>query len=380
MCIRDRLYQVATSFLDPSSISYPFRKLFRNKNINFRMAEVLNVDTESRVVFLYDGVALKYDELIFAAGASTNFYGNENVKKNALSLKGIDDALNMRNALLKTLEEAMATPDPETRRKLLTIVVAGGGPTGVEVAGMLAEMKKYILGKDYPDLENDYGDIYIVDGGPSLLAPMSDKTHAGTYKAMTSLGVKVILNAHVDDFTDGKVILNNGLVIETKTLIWAAGITANIFAGIPASSLGSGNRMVTDVYNKVSGTNHIWAIGDISIQKTDDYYPRGHPQLAQVAMQQGRNLAKNFLGLEKDKPMKPFKYFDKGEMAIVGRHHAVVDLFKHKVHLRGFPALVIWLFIHVVSLINYDNKIRTLYSWLVAYLSRDQSLRMIFKS
>ena len=343
------------------------------------MAEVLSVDTQTQTISLSDG-ELHYDHLVFAAGAKTNFYGIESIQKNAISLKGIDDGLNMRNALLATLEQAAVTKDPVERKKLLTIVVAGGGPTGVEVAGMLAEMKKYIIAKDYPELIGSSGKIYIVDGGPNLLAPMSDKTHKETYSALSKLGVKVKLNTHVIDFSNDQVKFADDEIIEAKTLIWAAGITANTFEGIPLSSTGSGRRMITDVFNKVEGLNNVWAIGDISIQKTDPVYPNGHPQLAQVAMQQGRNLAKNFLAISKGQTPKPFKYFDKGDMAIVGRHSAVVDLFKHKVHLRGFPALIIWLFIHLVSLVTTDNKLKTLYNWAVAFITRDQSLRMIFRA
>jgi NADH dehydrogenase len=236
------LYQVATSFLEPSSISYPFRKLFRDKRVSFRMAELLKVDPETQTVYLSDG-ELSYNHLVFAAGAKTNFYGIKSIEQNAISLKGIDDALRMRNTLVKTLEKAAVATDPAAREKLLTIVVAGGGPTGVEVAGMLAEMKKYILAKDYPELATKPGKLYIVDGGPNLLAPMSDKTHNETRKALMALGVEVLLNTHVSDFTNGQVKFSNGEIIEAETLIWAAGIIANTFEGIPATSLGIGKYM-----------------------------------------------------------------------------------------------------------------------------------------
>jgi NADH dehydrogenase len=262
----------------------------------------------------------------------------------------------------------------------MTIVITGGGPTGVEVAGMLAEMRKYILEKDYPELKRAEGDIYIIDGHPFLLAPMSDKTHEGTYKALTQLKVRIKLSTHVESFENGQIKFSDGEVIEAKTLIWAAGITAHTFEGIPVGSLGAGKRMITDVYNQVKGLRNIYAIGDISIQETDPVYPQGHPQVAQVAIQQGHRLARNLLAMAKNKPLKPFKYFDRGDMAIVGRHHAVADLFKHKVHLSGFLGLMSWLFIHLISLVNYNNKIKTFYHWAVAYSTRDQALRMIFRS
>lgn len=373
------LYQVSTSFLEPSSISYPFRKLFRKDNIRFRMGEPVKVDPVTQTVYLKDG-ELSYDYLVFASGAKTNFFGNVNIEANAIPMKSIDDGLRMRNALLQTLERAAVAKDPAERKKLLTIVVAGGGPTGVEVSGMLAEMKKYIFKKDYPELIDQPGAIYIIDGSPALLSAMSEKTHQDAYKVLTDLGVKIKLNLHVNDYVDGNILLSNGEIIEANTLIWAAGITANTFEGIPATSLGPGKRMLTDEHNKVIGLENIYSIGDASIQMTDADYPKGHPQIAQVAIQQGQTLASNFIAMTKGQPLKAFKYFDKGDMAIIGRNSAVVDLFKHKVHFGGIIALLMWLFIHLISLVNYRNKLRTLYNWAVAYMSRDQSFRMIFKS
>ncbi|MCQ6959060.1 NAD(P)/FAD-dependent oxidoreductase [Mucilaginibacter aquariorum] len=373
------LYQVSTSFLEPSSISYPFRKLFRKDHISFRMGEPVKIDPATQTVYLKDG-EISYDYLVFASGAKTNFFGNENIEKNAIPMKTIDDGLRMRNALLKTLEQATITPDTAERKKMLTIVVAGGGPTGVEVSGMLAEMKNYIFKKDYPELINQPGGIYIVDGSPNLLGAMSEKTHKEAYKVLTNLGVKVKLNTRVSDYVDDKVTLSDGEVIESKTLIWAAGITANTFDGIPVSSLGAGKRMITDQYNKVQGLDNIYAIGDAAILTTDAAYPIGHPQIAQVAIQQGKTLANNFIAMAKGNPLKAFKYFDKGDMAIIGRNHAVADLFKHKLHFGGIIALFMWLFIHLISLVNYRNKLQTLYNWAVSYISRDQSFRMIFRS
>ena len=374
------LYQVATSFLEPSSISYPFRKLFKGRDIAFRMATVLHVDTEDNILHLTDGSELEYDYLIFAAGSKTNFFGNESIQRNAFSLKGIDDALFIRNELIKTLEKASLEKDPVEKQKLLTIVIAGGGPTGVEVAGMLAEMKQNILGMDYPELKMDEAQIYVIDGAPYLLAPMSDKTHNAAYEALTSMDVHIKLKTQVTLFENDKVHLSNGEIIEAKTLLWAAGVIAHTFEGINETSLGRGKRMITDAYNLVQGYHNVYAIGDISIQFTDDVYPAGHPQLAQPAIQQGKRLAKNLLAMAQGKPLKPFKYFDRGDMAIIGRRYAYADLFKHKFHLGGLPGLLGWLFIHLISLVNYDNMLRTLYSWAISYLTCDQSLRMIFRS
>lgn len=372
------LYQVATAFLEPSSISYPFRKLFRNKSIHFRMAEFLAVDTINKTVELSDGI-LRYDHLVFATGSDTNFFGNKEIESSSISLKGIGDAIYMRNQLIKTMEKATVELDPIERKKLLTIVIAGGGPTGVEVAGMLAEMRKYILGRDYPELQGSPSEIYIVDGADVLLAPMSKKTHSDAYATLSKLGVIIKLNTRVISYDQDIVNLSDGTGIASKTLIWAAGVTARAFKGIPSSSLGVGNRMVTNEYNQVIGLENIWAIGDTSIQQTDPAYPKGHPQLAQPAIQQGKTLAGNFKNMVNGRPMKAFKYFDRGDMAIIGRRHAYADLFKHKLHLRGLMGLLGWLFIHLISLVNYNNKIKTLYGWAVAYFTRDQVLRMIFR-
>lgn len=374
------LYQVATSFLEPSSISYPFRKLFRKKGIYFRMATVSSIDTTTNKVYLHDGGVLTYDILVLAAGSKTNFFGNDAIQRNAFSLKGIDDALFMRNELVKVLEKASVETDPGERKKLLTVVIAGGGPTGVEVAGMLAEFKQYIFGKDYPELQGMGTEIYVIDGAPNLLQPMSDQSHADALKRLTKMGVHVKLSTRVVAFENDRVYLSDDSIIEAKTLIWAAGVIANTFKGISISSTNKSNRLKTDDYNRVQGYQNVYAIGDISIQFGDVAYPQGHPQLAQPAIQQGTQLAKNLKRLAKGKPMKPFDYFDRGEMAIIGRNYAVADLFKHKLHFGGLPGLLSWLFIHLISLVNFNNKIKTLYGWTIAYLTNDQFLRMIFHS
>lgn len=374
------LYQVATSFLEPSSISYPFRKLFTGKGVQFRLASVLKVDTQQNKLFLSDGEQLQYDLLVLAAGTETNFFGNESIKQNAVFLKSIDDALFMRNELIRLFEKAAVEKDPVEREKLLTIVIAGGGPTGVEVAGMLGEMKKYLIGKEYPELKNSPINIHVIEGASTVLSAMSNKTHQRAAEALKQLGVQVKLNTLVTSFKDEQVHLSDGSLIHAKTLLWTAGVVARTFDGIAATSLGKGRRMITDAYNRVQGYDNVFAIGDISIQFTDQDYPNGHPQLAQPAIQQGKTLAVNLLRMAKGKQPKPFKYFDRGDMAIIGRKFAVADLFKHKVHLGGLLGLISWLFIHVISLVNYNNKIKTLYNWGVAYITSDQALRMIFQT
>ena len=373
------IYQVATAFLEPSSISYPFRKFFAGKkNLQFRLGELQKVIPSENKIILNNG-ELQYDHLVFATGAETSYFGMENVKKNAIPMKTLNDAIEMRNALLKNLEKAAICKDIHERRKHLTIVVVGGGPTGVEVSGMFAEMRKNILLKEYPELQTSASNIYLVDGGDALLSPMSAESQADTLEAVTQLGVVVKLNTRVIDYKDDTVFFADGKTIQTKNLIWAAGVSAREFEGIPAESYGRGKRMATDAYNKVNCTENIYAIGDTCIQLNDEDFPSGHPQVAQVAIQQGINLAENFKLMLQNKPLKPFKYNDKGSMAIIGKNKAVVDLPKPKMHFKGFFAWMIWLFVHLMSLITYRNRLNTFYHWMIAYFSKDQSLRMIIR-
>lgn len=373
------IYQVATAFLEPSSISYPFRKFFSGKkNLQFRLGNLLKVIPSENKIILNNG-ELKYDYLVFATGAETNYFGMENVKKNAIPMKTLNDAIIMRNTLLKNLEKAAICKDIRERRKLLTIVVAGGGPTGVEISGMFAEMRKSILLKEYPELITSASNIYLVDGANALLSPMSKASQKDTLEAITKLGVIVKLNTTVVDYVDDTVYFKDGQTIQTKNLIWAAGVSAKNFEGIPTESYGHGKRMATDAFNKVNGTENIYAIGDTCIQHTDKDFPNGHPQVAQVAIQQGINLANNFKSMSQKKPLKEFKYNDKGSMAIIGKNKAVVDLPYPKMHFKGFFAWIIWLFIHLISLITYRNRVKTFFNWMIAYFAKDQSLRMIIR-
>ena len=373
------IYQVATGYLETSNISYPFRKLFRGKkNFTFRLGELEEVVPAQKKLVLSTG-EISYDYLVFATGCVTNYFGMESVEKNAIPMKTISDALQMRNTLLERLEQASREKDPDIRKKLLTVVVAGGGPTGVEISGMFAEMKRTIVAKDYPELAGANGEIYLVDGLKTLLAPMSEKSQKYAYDTLTKNGVKVRLNAMVKGFNNDVVEFSNGDTIVTKNLIWAAGVTAIVFKGIPEAAYGRGKRMIVDAYNKVEGMDDVYAIGDTCIQTTDAAFPQGHPQVAQVAIQQGQNLGKNLIKALSGASLKPFSYYDKGSMAIIGKNKAVADLPKPKLFFSGVLALFMWLFIHLLSLINYRNRIRTLYNWGVAYLTNDQSLRMIVR-
>lgn len=373
------IYQVATAFLEPSSISYPFRKLFAEKeNVQFRLGELLKVVPAEKKIILSNG-ELTYDTLVFATGAETSYFGMENVKQSAIPMKTLDDAIEMRNKFLLRMEKAAICTTDEERKRLLTIVVTGGGPTGVEISGMFAEMRNGILRKEYPELVGKGGDIYLVDGSSELLSPMSVKSQKHTYEALTALGVKIKLDVHVKDFVDDTVYLDNGETIVAKNLIWAAGVSAKLFEGLPPESYGRGKRMLVDEYNKVKGVDDIYSIGDTCIMLSDAKFPTGHPQVAQVAIQQGVMLAKNLKSLVRQKPLKAFAYHDKGSMAIIGKNKAVVDLPKPKIHLNGLIAWLAWLFIHLASLITYRNRIRTFWNWMIAYFTKDQSLRMIIK-
>lgn len=372
------LYQLAAGFMEPSSISYPFRRLFRKyKNARFRMATLREVVPSENKLILSNG-ELHYDVLVMATGAESNFFGNKDVEEKAMPMKTVGDALMLRNLVYTRLERATRTEDKELRRKLLSFAIAGAGPTGVELSGIFAEMKQNIMRKDYPELTyDDLGDIYLIDGQNTVLAPMSKKAQAYTEKILLKKGVKLKLGVQVTDFLNDEVYLSDGTVLDARNLIWAAGISAKTFKGIDDKQyLGRGRRMKTDAFNKMEGFENIYAIGDSSIMTTDPHFPQGHPQLAQVALQQASNLGKNF---NKDfvNPT-PFSYVDKGSMAIIGRNQAVADLPKH-IFLKGFLAWAIWAFIHIMSLVNFRNKMRALYNWVGYYISKDQSYRMVLR-
>lgn len=373
------LYQVATGMLDVSSISTPFRTLFKGaENIRFRMGELEKVDPKANKVQLSTG-ELDYDVLVIATGTKSNYFGMENIEKNALPMKTIDDAVKMRNYLLQKTEEATYTTDPEKKEKLRNVVISGAGPTGVEVAGMLAEMRNNMLEKIYPELSGSELEIYLVDAAPTVLPPMRQKSQNYTYKALTEMGVRVQLEKMVEDYKDDTVYFKDGDTIQTETLIWTAGVTARVFEGIPEDSYGRGKRLLVNEFNKVQGTENIYAIGDTALQKADLNFPEGHPQLANVAMQQGKHLAKSLMAMNKGLDPTPFSYYDKGSMAIIGRSKASADLTFPSKTYTGWLAWAMWLFIHLFQLINYRSRIKTMWNWTVAYFTQDQSLGMIVR-
>ncbi|WP_374462810.1 NAD(P)/FAD-dependent oxidoreductase [Chryseobacterium sp.] len=369
------IYQVATSFIEASNISYPFRKLFsNNKNVKFHMGSLLRVNPENKTIDTDTGT-LGYDYLVLALGTESNFFGMENVRKCALPMKNIEEALYLRNHILLTLEEAARNKDIREAEKLQNIVIAGGGPTGVELAGMLAEMGRYIAQKEYPEIKLGLSNLYLIDALPTLLSPMSQLAQKTAYEKLKELGVKILLNVSVKDYTDNKVILSDGNIIETETLIWTSGVIGKEVPGLPENSLGKGRRILVDAYNKVGGTNNIYALGDIALMLSEEKYPKGHPQLAQVAIQQGKNLAANFKRIEDGKVLEQFHYNDKGSMAIISKYNAVVDLPKHS--FNGFIAWLTWLFIHIIPLVGFKNKIQLAVDWFRLFITNNPSIRLI---
>lgn len=374
------LYQVATGFLEVGNISYPFRKMFQRwPNVDFYMGELKQILLGEKKVILTTG-ELPYDELIIATGTESNYFGNENVQKNAIPMKTIGDALYMRNTLLLSIEKSMRITDSMERQKYQTLVIAGGGPTGVEVAGMLAEMRKNILEKEYSGLKKEDVRIYLVDGSPTLLGPMSSHSQKYSKEALEKMGVVVKLGKLVKDFDNDVVQFSDGETIHTKLLFWTAGVTSKVFDGIPEEAYGRGRRLKVDAFNQVTGLPHIYAIGDTAIMSGDPEWPDGHPQVAQPALQQGRNLARNLDAFYSGTEMKPFTYADRGSMAIIGRSKAVADIPSPNMHIKGFIAWIMWLFVHLFSLIHYRNRITTMYNWTVSYFTKDQALRLIIRT
>ncbi|NOT52622.1 MAG: NAD(P)/FAD-dependent oxidoreductase [Chitinophagaceae bacterium] len=374
-------YQVATAGLDASNISFPLRKVFhKSKNVRIRLSELKQViPAENKVIT--DSEEIEYDALVLATGADTNFFGNAEVEKNAFPMKSTLEALQLRYRILENFEKALTVTDPDELQKLMNIVVAGGGPTGVELAGALAEMKKYVLPKDYPELDFSKMNIYLLEGTTRTLGTMSEKSSAQSRKYLERLGVTVMTGKLLKEYNGNTVLLNDGAIINTATVIWAAGIKGNIPGGINKELIARGNRIKTDRHCKVPGHDNVYAIGDLAYMETSAY-PNGHPQVAPVAMQQADMLAHNFKMIERrsrpDK-MYEFEYKDKGSMATVGRNLAVVDIPKPKLHFGGFLAWMIWMSLHLMLILGVKNRFFVFCNWLYNYITYDQNLRLIFK-
>ncbi|MGA9650962.1 NAD(P)/FAD-dependent oxidoreductase [Pedobacter sp.] len=370
------LYQVGTAFIEASNISYPFRKMFHGRNIQFFMGNLEHIDPLEKKVVTDNG-NLNYDTLVMAMGTETNFFGNQQIKKYALPMKTIDDALELRNHILLQLEKSVRTAEPGIRLTHSNIVIAGGGPTGVELAGMLAEMGKNIIRKDYPEANVWPGKIFLVDGLPTLLAPMSKKSQNEAISVLKNLGVEILLDRLVQNYDGEKVSLSDGTEISSSTLIWASGVVARSVDGIPETSLGKSRRILVDEFNKVQGLQDVFAIGDQCYQTSDPAFPNGHPQLAQVAIQQGSLLGENLNRENKGKAWKVFTYNDKGSMAIISKFHAVVDL--PKGFFKGFFAWLVWLFIHIIPIAGFRNKVKLSFNWIWSFLTNDPTLRLIIR-
>ncbi|MBJ7881414.1 NAD(P)/FAD-dependent oxidoreductase [Gelidibacter salicanalis] len=367
------LYQVATGMLDISSITIPFRTLFtKKKNLHFRLGELEAIDTETNTVQLSTG-PLHYDYLVIATGTESNFFGMETIEKNALPMKNVNDAIKLRNYLIMEGEKYTFCTNEDEKRKMRNIVISGAGPSGVEIAGMIAEMRKRKLMDIYPELDGEQLNIYLVDAASTVLPPMSEKSQKYTQKTLENLGIIVKLNKMVSDYKDDKVYFKDGESIETKTLIWTAGVTGIKIKGIREDAYVKGNRLIVDAFNKVVHYRNIYAIGDACIQKTDPEFPEGHPQLGSVAQQQGKVLAENFVAMTMNKSWEPFKYNDKGAMAIIGDQKAVADMTFPKTTLTGWIAWFSWLFVHLFLLVSYRNKFRTFWNWFNAYVGKGHS-------
>ncbi len=370
------IYQVASAGMEPSSISFPFRKILqRSKDIYFRMAELRAIYPEKKMIQTSIG-KVEYDYLVLAAGTTTNFYGNKNVEDGAMPMKTVAEAMGLQNAILANIERAITCATKVEQQELLNVVIVGGGATGVEVAGVLSEMKRTVLPHDYPDLDPSLMNIYLIEAGNRLLSGMSPESSAAVEKFLRRMGVNVLLNKMVTDYHDHKVALADGSELATRTFIWVSGVAGSPVGNISKEHLGRGQRVRVDRFNRVEGMDGVFCIGDQCIMEGDEDYPNGHPQLAQVAIQQGKNLARNIKRMEKGKDLRPFKYKNLGSMATVGRNKAVAEF--SNIKMSGFVAWVMWLVVHLRSILGVRNKLVVLLNWMWNYFNYNQSLRMIF--
>lgn len=372
------IYQIASAGIDPSSISFPFRQIFRKrKDFYFRMAEARMVDTEKKILQTSIG-KIDYDFLVLAAGATTNFFGNKNIEEWAIPMKTVPEAMGLRNALLSNFERALTCATEEERQELLNVVIVGGGATGVEIAGALAEMRRYVIPYDYPDMDSSLMHIYLIEAGDRLLAGLSQESSQKAYEFLKSMGVDIQFGKMVTDYRDHKVVMKDGTEIPTRTFLWVSGIRANAMPGIDESHMGRGFRFKVDEYNRIPGVEDVFAIGDQCLQTSDAAYPNGHPQVAQVAIQQAKNLAKNLKLINQgadSSEFTAFHYKNLGSMATIGRNKAVVEIGKFR--SQGFFAWVLWLVVHLRSILGVKNKMMVLLNWLWKYVSYNDSIRMI---
>lgn len=371
-------YQVATGGLDASNISFPLRKVFqKSKNVRIRLATLQQIlPSENKIIT--DTGEIDYDVLVLSMGADTNFFNNSNISDNSFPMKSTVEALQIRHRLIQNFEDALTVTDKDELQRLMNIVVVGGGPTGVELSGTLAEMKTYVLPKDYPELDFSKMNIYLLEGTDRTLGTMSLKSSRQSKRYLEKLGVQVMTQNIVKDYDGQDVLLQDGKKLHASTVIWAAGIKGNIPDGIDKSLIARGNRLLTDRQCRLLTYNNIYSIGDLASMKTPKY-PNGHPQVAPVAIQQAKFLAKKLRRGEEDSPLPEFEYKDKGSMATVGRNLAVVDVPRPKIHFRGFVAWMIWMGLHLMLILGVKNRFFVFSNWLYNYTTYDQNLRLIFK-
>lgn len=370
------LYQVATAGIEPSAISFPFRKIFKKrKYFHIRICEALRVIPEQNTLETSIGT-LDYDYLVIATGCYTNYFGNDKMAEQTMSLKTTSEALYNRNQVLESFEKAQNTNDLKEREKLMTFVIVGGGATGIELSGALAEMRKFILPQDYPDLDIKHMRIVLIDAGPRLLSGFSEKSSEEVQDYLTKKGVEVRVNSQVVDYANDLLTLGDGTDLAAANIYWVAGVKANSMEGLPQEAYGPGNRLKVDAFSRVTGSSNIFAVGDTALMISEDY-PRGHPQMVQPAIQQATLLVHNLKNIEKRLPLKPFVYHNKGSMATIGRNHAIVEL--KKIRFGGFLAWAVWLFIHLMSIVGVKNKLFIFTDWMWSYFTYDPSLRLIIK-
>jgi NADH dehydrogenase len=371
------MYQVASGGLGPDGIAYPLRRLIsKMPNVAFRMAEVEQIDTPNNTVITNIG-SFSYDYLCIATGAQTNFFGNKELETHSMQLKSIPDALDLRSDILQEFEKALSESESGNIERILNFVVVGGGPTGVETAGALAEIKKNVLPADYKELDASKMQVHLIEAAPRVLAAMSEISSKKAKQFLEELGVNVQVATSVQsyDAATGNLTLSSGEILKTDTVIWSAGVKGKTISGIPDEKLARGNRYKVDAYNRIEGYDNIFAIGDISYMTTDEAYPNGHPMVATVAQQQGKLLGKNLVQLLENKPLKPYKYLNLGSMATIGRHKAVFEIFGVK--MQGYIAWFAWMFLHLMLLVGFRNRVVVLLNWLWNYLSYSRAIRII---
>jgi NADH dehydrogenase len=369
-------YQVATAGLEPSAISFPLRKIFQHyKDFYIRIAEVTNIDTEKQQLWTTLGI-VRYDYLVLTQGASNFFFGMKNMESRSKTMKSVSEALDLRNTLLQNFEDALAATTDEDREGFLNLVVVGGGPTGIEVSGALADMRKFVLGKDYPELNQEKIHIYLIEGTNRLLLALSERSSEKAKEFLERLGVTVILNTRVRNFDGKQIETSDGKKIRTNLVIWTAGITGARIEGLRDISYGKNNRIIVDYFNHVKGYSNIFALGDVAMME-EPRFPHGHPQVAPVAIQQANLLAKNLIRTRVQKEMIPFSYKDKGTMATIGRNLAIVEL--PNARFYGTFAWLVWMFVHLMSIVGIRNRFLILINWFWNYVTYDTSLRLILK-